>query len=1241
MLNRYFETGGALNTESQTYVPREADNELYSALVASEYCYVLAPRQTGKSSLRVRVTDRLRNQSVACATIDISSSGKDTTAQGFYCNLITEITKQIALPLDALDWWRTYQGLDPTDRFGKFIETQLLEECGGSIVIFIDEIDSILKFQQFDTDAFFNLIRSFYNRRADFPRYCQLTLCLLGVATPFDLIKDSRVTSFNVGKGIKLRLLEFENAQPILRPGLEKVVENPDEVLAEIFRWSKGQPFLTQRLCQLIVEDKGNYLDLGIAPGIEKLIKEKIIRNWENQDKQVHLSTISKRVTESKRAVPMLNLYQQILEEGSILLQNTPEQAELKVSGLVRQENDFLVILNPIYRHIFNETWLHKELMKLSPFQEAKKNWLKNREESWLLRGRALRDALEWADSTEVKLNEEDTLFLEESKLCARTVTQEMSEKAMQLSKAKTLDVLKDLTTRLESVTQLPQSLIEAMESWTGENHVLVTAICERVLTESQIPKDQENQFIHDLIETWLRSRNEPDDIRQHFNAIQDDIRGDDKGAELIELYQQILLDPNSVLADGSQELGKLIEIGLIRYDGEFHVANPIYERVFNLEWVEQHMLPSVAKRRVFGTRYQVIRDLRINKPIQVYKVRERFVPGSPNYILKYFSLPSTQFNLIEDVRAQFFQVVEGLKIASKNCPQIPTITDQYGVNNDFYLVEEIIEGKTLDEKIQNGCFYDELDVIRLLIELMKILSNVHEYDIAHLNIKPANLFFNSQDNTVYLVDFSNLKQVYNAAVNPELREQIGTSGYIPPEGVIAGKETQCDLYSAGMLAIQVLTGLDPANLICDAGTGKFLWRYLSAEHPLSAVSNGFAEILDRMIHPDSTQRYPDAQTVLDELQRFKNKRALLGSIETWCRRNSVKVGATATILMAIVGVSIARIGFASQRVTDIATCREMITSNRSNSAEIFDIEVAVQAGAVYDACDRLIKDKQSNALNLELSMNKGKAALILWQVNSKLIQRPNNIFSEHEFPFLHAAKLVFSTTLESAGSETLEIARSYFYLGLIKQITNDLDYENDYESAIEQYLNLGRNLVASVEDRSILIALTFYLTQWTHGSIENSQALAEAQRLMEMACVMDEDESTCSVEDNTSNIILNYASLVAQRKDYGTAERYLEAFIEEETEQNELSRDIKKQADLEEARRRLREINRLISDTELESSDREDDEDENEDEDEDDNVDFQDSESLGYLPVYFCNDHLLLAILDGIHNNESSVCYF
>ena len=207
MVDQYM-FSGSLSEEATTYVTREADSELYTGLKAGKFCYVLNCRQSGKSSLRVRTMRRLRDDVVECAAIDLSAGGiQNVPPEQWYADLIDTLIESFALDVDFADWWSANQLNSLVTRFRKFLEEILLAKVKGNIVIFIDEIDSVLSLE-FPTDDFFALIRACYNKRVDNPEYNRLTFCLLGVASPSNLIEDKQRTPFNIGKAITLKGLK-------------------------------------------------------------------------------------------------------------------------------------------------------------------------------------------------------------------------------------------------------------------------------------------------------------------------------------------------------------------------------------------------------------------------------------------------------------------------------------------------------------------------------------------------------------------------------------------------------------------------------------------------------------------------------------------------------------------------------------------------------------------------------------------------------------------------------------------------------------------------------------------------------------------------------------------------------------------------------------------------------------------------------------------------------------------------
>jgi hypothetical protein len=263
-------------------------------------------------------------------------------------------------------WWRERDHLSPVQRLSEFIEALLFGDVAqaladkAGIIIFIDEIDSVLSLN-FAIDDFFALIRACYNQRADHPEYNRLTFTLLGVATPSDLIADKNRTPFNIGRAIQLTGFTLHEAQP-LAVGLAQKVENAQEVLKGILAWTGGQPFLTQKLCKLVLSCGEEPPQPPLVRGeqewqewIEKLVRSRIIENWESQDEPEHLRTIRDRIlSDEQRVGRRLGLYQQILQQGEVDADNSPEHMELRLSGLVVKQQGKLRVYNRIYELVFN-----------------------------------------------------------------------------------------------------------------------------------------------------------------------------------------------------------------------------------------------------------------------------------------------------------------------------------------------------------------------------------------------------------------------------------------------------------------------------------------------------------------------------------------------------------------------------------------------------------------------------------------------------------------------------------------------------------------------------------------------------------------------------------------------------------------------------------------------------------------------------------------------------------------------
>ena len=356
--------GGSLPLEAVSYVTRQADEEFYTSLKVGEFCYVLAPRQVGKSSLRVRTMRRLQDEGSVCVLIDMVALGPtEMTADNFYAVLLWMVVRQVKAQTAVLGdwnvstlraWWQERDQLPFAERWGEFMKEVLLAQVSQQVVIFVDEIDSVLAFP-FRVDDFFAAIRESYRLRVKQPIYQRLTVALLGVCAPPDLIQDRRKTPFNIGRSIELPGFTFKEAK-----GLSVGLPNGEATLREVLAWTGGQPFLTQRLCRLVCEGKG-------ARGADEIVWRSIIEAWESSDEQVHFQTIQDRLMSNDTiATELLELYQRILREDGVVWDRSTTQLALQLTGLVGRMGDRLVVSNRIYSQIFNLDWTVKKLSELA-----------------------------------------------------------------------------------------------------------------------------------------------------------------------------------------------------------------------------------------------------------------------------------------------------------------------------------------------------------------------------------------------------------------------------------------------------------------------------------------------------------------------------------------------------------------------------------------------------------------------------------------------------------------------------------------------------------------------------------------------------------------------------------------------------------------------------------------------------------------------------------------------------------
>jgi hypothetical protein len=353
----FFVVGGTLRRDAPSYISRAADQNLYKFLQAGEFCYVLTARQMGKSSLMVRTAIRLRDNGTRVAVLDLTSLGQNLTTEQWYNGLLERVGQQFGREDELEEAWLRFPQLGPMRRFMRAITDSVLPGLNDRAVVFVDEIDAVRSLP-FSTDEFFAGIRECYNRRSVDPQFERLTFCLLGVATPSDLIRDTRTTPFNIGRRIELSDFTEQEATPLIQ-GLCADDSVGMAILQRIVYWTGGHPYLTQRLCRAVAND-GKIHDTS---GVDRLCKELFLSN-RARERDDNLLFVRERMLRSEAdTAALLTLYEKIRDGKTVRDDETsPLISVLRLSGIARVENGLLKARNRIYNKVFDDDWVNANM---------------------------------------------------------------------------------------------------------------------------------------------------------------------------------------------------------------------------------------------------------------------------------------------------------------------------------------------------------------------------------------------------------------------------------------------------------------------------------------------------------------------------------------------------------------------------------------------------------------------------------------------------------------------------------------------------------------------------------------------------------------------------------------------------------------------------------------------------------------------------------------------------------------
>ncbi|MBE9012921.1 protein kinase [Pseudanabaenaceae cyanobacterium LEGE 13415] len=268
---------------------------------------------------------------------------------------------------------------------------------------------------------------------------------------------------------------------------------------------------------------------------------------------------------------------------------------------------------------------------------------------------------------------------------------------------------------------------------------------------------------------------------------------------------------------------------------------------------------PNPNSAPLLSNRYRILGVLGDGGFGKTFLVEDTQMPSARKCVLKQLKPMNDNPQIHQIVKERFQREAAILERLGEHHRQIPRLYAYFEEGDEFYLVEEWVEGETLTQRVELQGALNESDVRSILLDLLPTLSDIHRQGIVHRDIKPDNIILRRSDGKPVLIDFGAVKETMGTVMNSKQNQThsivIGTPGFMPSEQMAGRPVFSSDLYSLGLTAIYLLTGRQPQQLDSDPMTGKVLWQQY-----VPNLSPDFAAAIERSIQPYANQRFAAAQ---------------------------------------------------------------------------------------------------------------------------------------------------------------------------------------------------------------------------------------------------------------------------------------------------------------------------------------------------------------------------------------------
>ncbi|MCG5057342.1 MAG: GUN4 domain-containing protein [Limnoraphis sp. WC205] len=243
----------------------------------------------------------------------------------------------------------------------------------------------------------------------------------------------------------------------------------------------------------------------------------------------------------------------------------------------------------------------------------------------------------------------------------------------------------------------------------------------------------------------------------------------------------------------------------------------------------------------------------------RTFKAIDEFKPSKPFCVIKQFFPQAQGTETVEKAKQLFEQEAVRLDELGKHS-QIPELYAYFTQDKRQYLVQEYIQGKNLQQELEESGTFNETQILQLLKKLLPVLYFVHKNQVIHRDVKPDNLIRRASDHQLFLVDFGAAKFATHTAL-AVTGTTIGSAGYAAPEQALGKANFSSDIYSLGVTCIHLLTQVEPFQLY-DVSEGEWVWR----DYLTNPINQKLGEVLDKMLQQAMKKRYQSIGEIVNAI---------------------------------------------------------------------------------------------------------------------------------------------------------------------------------------------------------------------------------------------------------------------------------------------------------------------------------------------------------------------------------------